>query len=84
MKTITPFANESESLGLGDLTIENRTDRVSVYGSIDLTRDQAGLAHARTLKTLLDKVVQTLEAEQDLPDKVAPPEMPEVVKNPFR
>lgn len=84
MKTITPFANESESFGLGDLTIENRTDRVSVYGSIDLTRDKAGLEHARTLKALLDKVVQALESEKDLPDKVAPPETPEVVKNPFR
>lgn len=84
MKTMTPFANESESLGLGDLTVENRTDRVSVYGSLDLTRDQAGLEHARTLKALLDKIVQALEAEANLPDKIAPPETPEVVKNPFQ
>ncbi len=84
MKTITPFANESESLGLSELTIENCTDRVAIYGSIDLTRDKAGLKHARTLKALFDKVVQALEAEKDLPDKVAPPETPEVVKNPFR
>ena len=35
-KTISPFTNESESLGIADLTIENRTDRISIYGSIDL------------------------------------------------
>jgi hypothetical protein len=30
-KTISPFTNESESLGIADLTIENRTDRISIY-----------------------------------------------------
>ena len=83
-KTISPFANESESLGIGDLTIENRTDRVSIYGSIDLTRDKAGLEHARMLKALLDKVVQVLESEKNLPDKIAPPDAPDEVANPFQ
>jgi hypothetical protein len=83
MKTLSPFANESESLGIDELTIENRTDRVSIYGSIDLTRDKEGLAHARTLKALLEKVVQVLEADRHLPDKLPPPEPPESVKNPF-
>ena len=54
-KTISPFANESESLGIGDLTIENRTDRISIYGNIDLTRDKAGLEHARMLKAVLER-----------------------------
>lgn len=83
MKSMIPFANESDSLSLGDFTVENRTDRVSLYGSLDLTRDKAGLQHARALKALLDKVVTTLEAEKNLPDKVAPPAKPETVKNPF-
>jgi hypothetical protein len=55
-KTISPFTNDSESLGIGDLTIENRTNRISIYGNIDLTRDKAGLEHARMLKAMLDKV----------------------------
>jgi hypothetical protein len=83
-KTISPFANESESLGIGDLTIENRTDRISIYGNIDLTRDKAGLEHARMLKAVLDKVVQALETEKNLPDKIAPPDMPDEVANPFQ
>jgi hypothetical protein len=83
-QTIAPFANESESLGIGDLTIENRTDRVSIYGSIDLTRDKVGLDHARMLKAVLDKVVQTLETEKNLPDKIAPPDTPDEVTNPFQ
>ena len=39
---IEPFANESDSLGIGGLTVENRTDRVSLYGSLDLTRASRG------------------------------------------
>jgi hypothetical protein len=83
-KTISPFTNESESLGVADLTIENRTDRVSIYGNIDLTRDKAGLEHARMLKAVLDKVVQALETEKNLPDKIAPPDTPDEVANPFQ
>jgi hypothetical protein len=53
MKTLSPYANESESIGIGELTIENRTDRVTLYGSVDLTRDKEGLKHARTLNRML-------------------------------
>jgi hypothetical protein len=84
MKIIKPFANESDSIGIDELTIENRFDRVSLYGSIDLTRDKAGLDHARTLRALLDRVIKTLEAEKSLPDKLPPPEKKEEVKNPFK
>ena len=38
VRVTLPAYNESESLGIGDLTIENRTDRISIYGNIDLTR----------------------------------------------
>ena len=80
---IEPFANEGNRLGIGGLTVENRTDRVSVYGGLDLTRDKPGLAHARELQTLLDRVVRALEAEKDLPDEVAPAKRPTRVENPF-
>ena len=84
MKMIKPFANESGSVGIADLTVENRTDRVSVYGSIDLTRDKQGLKHARDLRDLLDRVVKALETEKDLPDHVPPPEPTDTVENPFK
>jgi hypothetical protein len=35
----SPLRNESGTLGIGGLT-SNRTNRVSVYGSIDLTWDK--------------------------------------------
>ena len=83
MKTIKPFRNESDALSVGDLNLENRTDRVSIYGRIDLTRDQIGLENARTLRAALDRIVQALESEKDLPDEVAAPKEATEVKNPF-
>jgi hypothetical protein len=56
---------------------------VSVYGSVDLTRDKQGLEHARALRALMDSIIKALEAEKQSPDQVAPPEKPETVKNPF-
>ena len=54
-----------------------------MYGSLDLTRDKAGLKLARELKAVLDAAVRHLEAAPDLPDAVPAPEPPTSVKNPF-
>ena len=82
METIDPFANESQSLEIDELTIENRTDRVSLYGSIEITRDKRGLELAQTIKHLLDSIVAKL-AQEDLPESIPPPQNIDVVKNPF-
>src|SRR3982074_444499 len=50
MSNFKPFKNEEESLIIDDLTIENRLDRVSLYGSVQLTRDKTGLQQARQLQ----------------------------------
>jgi hypothetical protein len=80
-KSISPFKNESECLQIGDLTIENRIDRVSIFGSIDITRDKQGLGVARQLKQILERTLKVLEAA-DLPDQIVL-EPTESVKNPF-
>jgi hypothetical protein len=82
METIDPFANESESLQIDDLTIENRTDKVSIYGSIDITRDKPGLKLARRMKLLMDSIVERLSHE-DLPESIPPPQNIDEIKNPF-
>ena len=43
-KTLKPFADDSAASAIGGLTVENGRDRVALYGSLDLTRDRAGLA----------------------------------------
>jgi len=77
-----PYADDAASVTIGDLTLENGQDCVTVGGSLDLTRDQAGLAHARALKAALDAIMHVLESNATLPDKVAPPKAATEVKNP--
>ena len=81
MSDFKPYANESDEQEIGNLKIENRLDRVSLYGDLDITRDQTGLARARDLKVLIDGIVSALEGEK-LPEKLAAPVVKKV-KNPF-
>ena len=80
-KKFVPYANESDVLEIGNLTIENRVDRISISGDIDLTLDKPGLALAKQLQKLLADVVAQLEKQQ-LPDQLPPPEVTSVA-NPF-
>jgi len=80
-KTFVPYANEADVLQVDNLMIENRLDRITISGDVDLTVDKAGLAHARRLKEVLDAVLAKLES-QDLPDHLPPPDVQNVA-NPF-
>lgn len=80
-KKFVPYANESDVLDIGGLTIENRVDRISISGDIDLTLDKPGLALAKQLQTLLADVVAQLE-KWDLPAQLPPPVVTSVA-NPF-
>jgi hypothetical protein len=83
MTNFSPFQNESDAITLGDLKIENREDRIAVYGSLAITRDRAGLAGAKALKNILESIIKELEGEHDLPIRVAAAETPVKVNNPF-
>ena len=83
MLTMKPYADDAAAMTIGDLTLENGQDCVAVGGSLDLTRDKAGLAHARELKAAVDAIVHALESDSALPEKVAPPKATTEVKNPF-
>jgi hypothetical protein len=78
---LKPFADESAVLEIGGLTAENRVDRLSLHGALDLTRDKAGLNNALALKALVDEIVKALQSET-LPDEItrAPTDK---VANPF-
>jgi hypothetical protein len=80
-KKIFPFVNEADSLGIGGLTIENRIDRISLYGSIDITRDREGLVYAERLKLIFDDIVAAMQADH-LPDKISIKPAEEIA-NPF-
>jgi len=76
-----PYENEADVVEVGNLTLENRLDRITISGDVDLTADKDGLAQARLLHGLLDRIVAGLEAK-DLPDRLPPPTV-KTVDNPF-
>ncbi|MDD2271129.1 MAG: hypothetical protein PHP95_04140 [Desulfuromonadaceae bacterium] len=80
-KDFSPFKNESDYIQIGELTIENRIDRVSIYGSTDITLDKVGLVVAKELKAIIDSVLTDME-KVNLPDRIAIAPV-ETVDNPF-
>lgn len=80
-KAFAPYANEADVVHIGNLMLENRLDRITLSGDVDLTMDAAGLADARRLRDILQAVVERLEAEA-LPERLPPPDV-KTVENPF-
>jgi hypothetical protein len=80
-KTFVPYANEADVLQIDNLMIENRLDRITISGDVDLTADQQGLAYARRLHEILGAVLAKLE-NQALPEHLPPPDVRNVA-NPF-
>ncbi|WP_067178161.1 hypothetical protein [Sulfurospirillum sp. UCH001] len=79
---IDPYANEEEVITIQELTLENRLDRVSIHGSVDITKDQQGLEYAFALKRQIDTIVEYLK-KQALPEKISIENVAKEVKNPF-
>lgn len=76
-----PFENGNESSAIYDLTLENQLDCVSLYGNLQITKDQAGLKTAKALQQFINDVVITLEKEE-LPAQIE--RRPEQeIENPF-
>jgi len=67
--TMKPFADDSAVDSIGELSAENASDAVTLSGSIEITRDKAGLKRAQSLKSLVDAICDELEAA-DLPDRL--------------
>ena len=80
-----PFQNETETDAIDELTIENRLDRVSIYGSIEITADEEGRSKVASLQLLLNRVMAELlkkDAAGELPAKIVL-DAATTVKNPF-
>ena len=76
-----PFETENESSSIYDLTLENQVDCVSLYGNLQITKDQVGLKAAKALQQLINDVVIALEKEE-LPVQIErKPE--QEIENPF-
>jgi len=71
-RRFSPFKNETDSVRIGNLTIENRLNRISLKGSLEITLDQVGLEKAQVLMEVLSLVMHEM-AHSDLPVTIAAP-----------
>ncbi|MGP5493106.1 hypothetical protein ACTXNC_00225 [Psychrobacter celer] len=58
---IEPFANNHQSMQIGELVIENQQDKITIYGDIDVTFDAAGHRQAQQLHELTTKIMQAFD-----------------------
>ncbi len=83
MASLLPFENETQSINIDELTIENRLDRIELYGALVITRDQIGLQRALEIQSLINATVQSLQEQTDLPQAVEI-KPSETIDNPFK
>lgn len=61
MEQFTPFTNESQSLNIGEFTLENQGEQVNLYGSMTLTMDKQSLDNAKALQAILSQAIEFME-----------------------
>lgn len=80
---ISPFENEAEVVTIGELTIENRLDTMSIYGTLDIPKDKEGLERILDLKRQVDTIAAYLKREA-LPNRISIKNTAKDVPNPFK
>ena len=85
---IEPFANNHQSMQIGELIIENQQDKIIIYGDIDLTLDSAGHEQAQRLHELTGKILQAFENNtgyynNDSKSKEKDDQLDKNINNPF-
>lgn len=58
---IEPFANNHQSMQIGELVIENQEDKIIIYGDVELTLDADGYEQAQQLQALASRILQAFE-----------------------
>lgn len=81
------FADDSTVVNIGgdDFTISNDPLRIALSGSLEITRDRAGLVIALALQATINSMVDALRSDPGLPEQIAdePPAPISTVNNPF-
>ncbi len=85
---IDPFANDHQSMQIGELTIENQTDKIIIYGDIDLYLNETGFEQAKQLNELTSKILQHFEktdqyTKTDELSKIKDDRADVIIDNPF-
>lgn len=85
---IDPFANNHQSMQIGDLVIENQEDKIIIYGDINLVFNEAGFEQAQQLHELTSKIMLAFEkrsqySNYDDKSKEKDDQADKIIDNPF-
>lgn len=85
---IEPFANNHQNMQIGELVIENQTDKIIIYGDIDLQFDASGHKQAQQLHELTSKILQAFAnsaqySDNELESKTKNDQPDDSIDNPF-
>ena len=85
---IDPFANNHQSMQIGDLVIENQEDKIIIYGEINLVFNEAGYEQAQQLHELTSKIMLAFEnrsqySNYDDKSKEKDDQADKIIDNPF-
>ena len=85
---IEPFANNHQSMQIGELVIENQEDKIIIYGDLDLTLDASGYEQAQQLHALTTKIIKAFEVDDtysknDSKSKEKDDQLGKDIDNPF-
>ena len=85
---IDPFANNHQSMQIGDLVIENQEDKIIIYGDINLVFDDAGYQQAQQLHELTSKILlafenRSLYSNKESKSKEKDDQSDKIIDNPF-
>ncbi len=69
-KSFMAYENETDSFLIDNFTVENRHDSISLYGTLEITKDMAGLEHALKLKRIIDAAIDALKRNKQLPARI--------------
>lgn len=85
---IDPFANNHQSMQIGELIIENQEDKIIIYGDINLVLNDVGYEQAKQLHELSSKILRAFESHSpysndDAKSKEKDDQSGEIIDNPF-
>ena len=85
---IDPFANNHQSMQIGELIIENQEDKIIIYGDINLVFDDAGYQQAQQLHELTSKILlafenRSLYSNKESKSKEIDDQSDKIIDNPF-
>ncbi|AUZ04244.1 hypothetical protein ADP71_04520 [Vitreoscilla sp. C1] len=81
--TFSALSDENHSYSIENLTFENHGDGLSIYGDIQILRDQQGLKYLKEIKTIIDGAILQLQNTEALPEQLILGQNNTEIDNPF-